>query len=99
MRPEIQGAEIGMKSQKRPPISVAFRECLQNDEGASHMCLEAGVPARTPRYARFTRRLRGIMIDWIVAMILLFGALLVASSMRSDHFARTLGILFVIVLV
>jgi hypothetical protein len=63
------------------------------------MCLEAGIPASTPRYARFTRRLRGIMIDWIVAMILLFGALLVASSMRSDHFARTLGILFVIVLV
>jgi hypothetical protein len=28
----------------------------------------------TPRYARFTRRLRGMVIDWILAMVLLFGA-------------------------
>jgi uncharacterized RDD family membrane protein YckC len=63
------------------------------------MNLEAEAPALTPRYARFTRRLRGIVIDWIVAMILLFGALLVASLMRSDHFSRVLGILVVIVLV
>jgi hypothetical protein len=63
------------------------------------MSLEAEVPALTPRYARFTRRLRGIVIDWIVVMILLFGTLLVASSLRSDHFSRVLGILVVIVLV
>ena len=63
------------------------------------MSPQADVQALTPRYARFTRRLRGIMIDWVVAMILLFGALLVASSIRSDHFARTLGILVVLVLV
>jgi uncharacterized RDD family membrane protein YckC len=63
------------------------------------MSPQADVQALTPRYARFTRRLRGIMIDWVVAMILLFGALLVASSIRSDHLARTLGILVVLVLV
>jgi RDD family len=63
------------------------------------MSLEAEVPVLTPRYARFTRRLRGIVIDWIIAMIVLFGALLVATSVRSDHVARTLGILVVIVLV
>jgi uncharacterized RDD family membrane protein YckC len=52
----------------------------------------------TPRYARFTRRLRGMVIDWILAMVLLFGTLLVASSLRSDHFSRALGIVVVIVL-
>jgi hypothetical protein len=35
------------------------------------MSLEADVPVLTPRYARFPRRLRGIMIDWILAVILL----------------------------
>lgn len=63
------------------------------------MSLQADVPVLTPRYARFTRRLRGIVIDWIVVMMLLYGALLVASSMGSDHFSRTLGIVVVIVLV
>jgi hypothetical protein len=63
------------------------------------MSPQADVQALTRRYARFTRRLRGIMIDWVAGMILLFGALLVASSIGSDHFARTLGILVVLVLV
>jgi hypothetical protein len=54
------------------------------------MSLEADMPVLTPRYARFPRRLRGIMIDWILTMILMFGALLVASAVRSDHFSRTL---------
>jgi uncharacterized RDD family membrane protein YckC len=63
------------------------------------MSLEADVPVLAPRYARFPSRLRGIMIDWILSMILLFGALLVASAMRSNHSARTLGIVVVIVLV
>jgi uncharacterized RDD family membrane protein YckC len=63
------------------------------------MSLDAEVPALIPRYARFTRRLRGIMIDWMIAMIVLFGALIVATSVRSDHLARTLGILVVLVLV
>jgi RDD family len=67
--------------------------------GEPVMSLETEVPVRTPRYARFTRRLRGIVIDWFLVMILLFGALFVAVSVRSDHFSRTLGILVVLVLV
>jgi hypothetical protein len=53
----------------------------------------------TSLYGRFPRRLRGIIIDWILSLILLFGALLVASAVRSDPFSRTLGILVVAVLV
>jgi hypothetical protein len=63
------------------------------------MSLDADVPVLTPRYARFPRRLRGIVIDWILAMALLFGALFVAASVGSDHISRTLGVLVVLVLV
>jgi uncharacterized RDD family membrane protein YckC len=63
------------------------------------MSLEADVrPGDTPRYARFSRRLRAIVIDWILAVIVVFGALFVAISVRSDGFSRALGILVVIVL-
>ena len=57
------------------------------------------VPVLAPLYGRFPRRLRGIIIDWILSMILLFGALVVASSVRSDHLSRALGILVVLMLV
>jgi uncharacterized RDD family membrane protein YckC len=63
------------------------------------MSLDVDVPVLTPRYARFPRRLRGIIIDWIFSMVLLFGALLVAASVGSDHVSRILGILVVLVLV
>jgi uncharacterized RDD family membrane protein YckC len=49
----------------------------------------------TPRYARFSRRLRGIVLDWIIAMVILFGAVLVAVSIQNDNFSRMLGILVV----
>ena len=63
------------------------------------MRLDADVPVVAPRYARFPRRLRGIIIDWIFSMVLLFGALFVAASVGSDHVSRILGILVVAVLV
>src|SRR5258707_8979987 len=63
------------------------------------MSLDVDAPVLTPRYARFPRRLRGIIIDWILAMVLLFGALFVAASVGSDHVSRTLGILVVVVLI
>ena len=48
-----------------------------------------------PLYARFSRRLRGIVIDWIIAMAVLFGAVMLASAVRNDDFSRTLGFLVV----
>lgn len=45
----------------------------------------------TPLYARFSRRMRGIVIDWIIAMVVLFGAVMVASGIRNDDVSRTLG--------
>ncbi|WP_050031579.1 RDD family protein [Bradyrhizobium sp. LTSP857] len=51
-----------------------------------------------PRYARFSRRLKAILLDWMLAMVLLFGALAVASNAQSDALARTLGVSVVVIL-
>jgi uncharacterized RDD family membrane protein YckC len=51
-----------------------------------------------PRYARFSRRLRGIVLDWIIATVILFGTVLVAVSIQNDNVSRALGIVVVIAL-
>ena len=43
-----------------------------------------------PRYARFSRR--RIVVDWIIAMTVMFGAVLLAVTIGSDNFSRALGI-------
>jgi uncharacterized RDD family membrane protein YckC len=52
-----------------------------------------------PRYARFSRRLRGMLFDWIIALIVMYGALLLAASVGDDNFSRALGILVIVALV
>src|SRR4051794_36225275 len=51
-----------------------------------------------PQYARFVRRFRGIVIDWVVMMLILFGALFIASIVEVDHIARVLGVVVVLTL-
>jgi uncharacterized RDD family membrane protein YckC len=51
-----------------------------------------------PRYARFSRRLRGMLLDWMIAMAVLFGAVALASKISSDNAARALGVAVVIIL-
>lgn len=51
-----------------------------------------------PRYARFSRRLKAFLLDWMFAMALMFGALAVASNAQSDTLARTLGVAVVVIL-
>src|ERR1700687_5941295 len=51
-----------------------------------------------PRYARFSRRLRGIAVDCIIAMAVIFGAVLVAVTVGSDNFSRALGIVVLLAL-
>ena len=48
-----------------------------------------------PKYARFSRRFRGIVLDWMILMAVLFGALTLASTVRNDNFSRVLGILVI----
>lgn len=58
----------------------------------SPMSLESNIPAAAPLYARFSRRFRGIFIDWTITLVAIFGALLVASTMATDALSRALGI-------
>src|SRR6195256_415949 len=54
------------------------------------------VPA--PRYARFSRRLRGMLLDWIVTLIVIFRAGRAAARGGSNNFSRALGIMVVMAL-
>ena len=55
--------------------------------------------ASTPLYARFSRRFRGIVVDWAIAMAVLFGAVMLAVSVESQNFSRALGALVIATLV
>lgn len=48
-----------------------------------------------PKYARFSRRFRGIVLDWMIVMVVLFGAVMLASMVRNDNFSRVLGVLVI----
>jgi len=68
----------------------------QDQDQVPRMSLDADVPAApAPLYARFSRRFRGIVVDWIIAMAVLFGAVAVAISVESDNFSRVLGFLVI----
>jgi uncharacterized RDD family membrane protein YckC len=87
----------------REPVFTSLEKAVVvviNDEQGrnrvSRMSFEVDTPT-TPgaRYARFSRRLRGIMLDWIITLGVIAGALLVAASARNDDVSRVLG--FVVV--
>lgn len=66
------------------------------------MSVDSTVPSVTaapPLYARFSRRFRGIFIDWIVTLVAISGTLLVASTAAIDAVSRTLGIVVIAALV
>jgi uncharacterized RDD family membrane protein YckC len=56
-------------------------------------------PMPVPRYARFSRRLRAMLFDWIIALIAIYGALLLAANVGNDNLSRALGILVIVALV
>lgn len=53
---------------------------------------------RAPQYARFSRRLRAMLLDWIIALVVIFGAVLLAVTVRNDGLSRGLGFLVVVIL-
>lgn len=64
----------------------------------SPMSVESTFPPARPLYARFSRRFRGIFIDWTVTLIAISGALLVASTIAADSLSRALGIAVIVAL-
>lgn len=60
------------------------------------MSLYSDPPAPpAPKYARFSRRFRGIVLDWMIVMAILFGALMLASTVRNDNLTRVLGVMVI----
>lgn len=58
------------------------------------MSLDATVPPAVtaqPLYARFSRRFRGIFIDWLITLVVIFGALSLAVALGNDNISRRLG--------
>jgi len=55
-------------------------------------------PLPGPHYARFSRRFKAVVVDWMLATALLFGALALASNVASDGLSRSLGIAVVVIL-
>ena len=55
-------------------------------------------PVPGPRYARFSRRFKAVLLDWMLAMALLFGAVALASNVASDGLSRSLGVAVVVIL-
>jgi hypothetical protein len=54
--------------------------------------------APAPLYARFSRRLRGIVVDWIIAMTVIFVAVFVATTIANDNISRALGLVVIVAL-
>jgi uncharacterized RDD family membrane protein YckC len=51
----------------------------------------AETDAVEPAYGRFSRRLKAVVIDWMIVVSLLVAALFAAVSIHSDHIGRILG--------
>ncbi len=52
-----------------------------------------------PLYARFSRRLKGIFFDWIIAIAVIFAAIFIAVTVQNDTFSRWLGFLVILALI
>ena len=55
------------------------------------MSIDVRTQAPTPLYARFSRRLRGIVIDWVIATAAIFGVVALAATVRNDDLSRAVG--------
>lgn len=51
------------------------------------------------QYARFSRRLRGMFVDWVLAMVVIFGAIMIAVAVGNEIFSRILAFVVVLSLV
>src|SRR6266702_8614028 len=45
----------------------------------------------SPLYARCTARFRGILVDWMIVMAIMFGAVFIAVTVANDSFSRVFG--------
>jgi uncharacterized RDD family membrane protein YckC len=57
----------------------------------TNVSIDSAASMDTPAYARFTRRVQGIMIDYIIISLLIAGALMIAVAFDSNYIGRILG--------
>src|SRR5262252_8088689 len=55
-------------------------------------------PSDDAKYARFARRLRAWFIDWLLLLLTVICAMLIAVTLESNDFSRVLGILVVLII-
>ena len=48
-----------------------------------------------PLYARFSRRLKGLFVDWVLALIVIYCGLSLSIATGNDDFSRIIGFLIV----
>jgi len=51
------------------------------------------------QYARFARRLRGMFVDWVLALVVIFGAIMIAASVGNAVVSRILAFLVLLLLI
>lgn len=61
------------------------------------MSLAAASTPSQPQFARFSRRLKALFVDWTIMLAVIFGALIVVSLARDDAVSRVLGVAAVVV--
>src|SRR3954469_21930128 len=59
------------------------------------MTLDTQTPL-SPLYARFALRFRGILVDWMIVTVILFGATFVAVTVANDSFSRVFGCMVIL---
>ena len=58
------------------------------------MTMLAGAVPELPgqaQYARFSRRLRGVFVDWVLALVVMFGAIMIAVAVGNEILSRVLA--------
>jgi RDD family protein len=78
------------------PEGIASAELMGLPDMNSDTALPPPLP-RAPLYARFVRRLCAMVVDVIVILLLIYGAVFAATIAHTDNIARALGLTVVVI--
>jgi len=57
--------------------------------------MDVSTGTNMPLYARFSRRLKGLFVDWVLALIVIYCGLSLSIATGNDDFSRVIGFLIV----
>src|SRR5689334_11580545 len=96
-RKPVCGSRIFLRRHYTNKSAPWAKHRLIGDEMTS-VALTEKADTRQPAYARFSRRLRAVFIDWIIFVVVVLGALFIAVAIESDRVSRGLGVVVAVVL-